>query len=440
MAIFTSTWQLIYGKKPLNEDVKKVIQKGIETYSQKMVVKPTMSLDSISLIIYLDNMQKAHWAYQVTFDVNLAGKDNVPAKPAYIINAKTLLVYASWDEIQTISASHTNKKNSMKNEEVSGGGFGGNLKMGKLVYDGLANNLPKLSITRDEKKKLCSLKNADLIVIDNDFRNDVTFQCVSMDAEHNNVYWNGEHDQVNGGYSPSNDLLYGGKVVKNMYQDWYGVPVLKPADAPITMVVHAKIDNAFWDGIKVVFGDGISRFYPLTSLGIVAHEISHGFTAQNSYLAKFLEAGGMNEAFSDMAAQAAEFYAYGKNSWQFAPEITKAPNEALRYMDQPSKDCKGRRPGDLCSIDDASQYIPGIDVHYSAGVYNRLFYIIAHSPGYNVKKAFDIMVKANLHYWTRTSTFEQGACGILSAAKDMGYDINPVKAALDIVKVKYDDC
>ena len=57
------------------------------------------------------------------------------------------------------------------------------------------------------------------------------------------------------------------------------------------------------------------------------------------------QSGGMNEAFSDMAAQAAEVYAYGvgKNSWQIGPEIFKEKNKALRYMDMPSKDCGVKR-------------------------------------------------------------------------------------------------
>ena len=42
----------------------------------------------------------------------------------------------------------------------------------------------------------------------------------------------------------------------------------------------------------------------------------------------------MNESFSDMAAQAAEFYSYGKSSWLIGAEIMKAPDETLRYMEK----------------------------------------------------------------------------------------------------------
>ncbi|WP_171523426.1 M4 family metallopeptidase, partial [Acinetobacter baumannii] len=65
---------------------------------------------------------------------------------------------------------------------------------------------------------------------------------------------------------------------------------------------------------------------------------------------------------------------------------------ALRYMDQPSRD--GR------SIDNASQYYNGIDVHHSSGVYNRAFYLLANSPGWDTRKAFEVFVDANRYYWT----------------------------------------
>ncbi|WP_336118282.1 M4 family metallopeptidase, partial [Klebsiella pneumoniae] len=73
------------------------------------------------------------------------------------------------------------------------------------------------------------------------------------------------------------------------------------------------------------------------------------------------QSGGMNEAFSDMAGEAAEFYMRGKNDFLIGYDIKKGSG-ALRYMDQPSRD--GR------SIDNASQYYNGIDVHHSSGVYN----------------------------------------------------------------------
>jgi pseudolysin len=411
------------------------LQHGIDTYQQKVGGKTAVSEQQSTLMVFVDKDKKAHWAYKVSFRAEPARINEKPAKPVYIMDAATFTVYASWDDIKTL-----------ENVAADGGGFGGNKKMGKMVYDGLEGNLAKLSMTRDDVSATCFLQNSDVTVKDFTSHKVMSFPCATADSNHNNVYFDADFDAVNDGYSPGNDALFGGQVIKHMYNDWYGIPVLTNPDGTpmmLNMIVHERnYDNAYWDGKQMTFGDGYSMFYPLTSLGVAAHEISHGFTEQHSGLAYYGMSGGMNEAFSDMAAQAAEVYAYGsgKNSWQIGPEIFKAEGKALRYMDKPSKDCNGKTPGSWCSIDDASQYTDWLDVHFSSGVYNHFFYILGTTDGWDAKKAFDVMVHANSNYWTSNSTFNEGACGVISAASDLGFDVKAVMAAFDAVKVDYSSC
>lgn len=415
---------------------QKAEQQAIESYQHKIGGKPEINGQQSKLIVYVDDSNKAHWAYEVSFSVTPAKTSVTPAKPILIMDAVTFQVYAEWDNIKTVTR--------LEKVEAAGGGDGGNLKMGEVVYDGLDNDLPKLNIERDAGNNTCYLQNSDVTVKNYSGGKVMNFACASADGDHDNVYWDGEMDAVNGGYSPGNDALFGGAVIKDMYQKWYNIPVLVNSDGSpmmLNMVVHVPhYDNAYWDGSKMTFGDGASMFYPLTSLGVAAHEISHGFTEQHSNLAYYGQSGGMNEAFSDMAAQAAEFFAYGKNSWQIGPEIFKSENEALRYMDQPSKDCGTEKPGNWCSIDDASQYHSGLDVHYSSGVYNRAFYLMGTAPGWDPKKAFDVMVHANSNYWTSTTNFAKGACGVIKATKDHGYDTEAVINAFKTVKVDLSKC
>lgn len=416
----------------------KASELALQTYKAQSGNAHTMG-EQNELIIFIDQTNKAHWAYLINFDAASGKKGAIPAKPHFIIDAVTLKVLQQWDNIQTVFEG-----------ETDGGGFGGNVKMGKVIYDGLKDHFEKLKITRASESKQCWLKNTDVLVkrcTDFWFNRcmksiEFTLPCAEKDPTHNNVYWNGETDAVNDGYSPSNDALFNGDIINKMYKEWYGVPVLTQNGKPmmLTMIVHLEMDNAYWDGRTMNFGDGIDYFYPLTSLGVAAHEISHGFTTQHSNLSYYSQSGGMNEAFSDMAAQAAEYYAYGKNSWQIGPEIFKAKDQALRYMDQPSKDCHGKTPGSRCSIDDASQYNEGIDVHYSSGVYNRVYYVLSTTAGWNPRKAFDVMVKANSNYWVASTNFEKGACGVIKAAKDLEYNIEDVKNAFAKVKVSTDNC
>lgn len=395
--------------------------------------KSLIATKQIELIVFVDENSKAHWAYKVELKVPAVARNKMPSKPVYILDALDAKVYAKWDEIKT---SHV---------EVSGGGYGGNKKMGKLSYDGLSSyerHLAKLTVDRDDAAKRCYLKNSEVIVKEFESETVSSFVCNKVNDKHNNVYWSGNLGAINDGYSPDNDALFGGQVIKAMYQSWYGIPVLSRNGKPmlLEMVVHDPIENAFWDGEKMTFGDGEDTFYPLTSLGVAAHEVSHGFTEQHSDLVYYGQSGGMNESFSDMAAQAAEIFAYNSNSWMIGPEIMKSKNEALRYMDKPSKDCKGGSPGDWCSIDSADQYYSGLDVHFSSGVYNHFFYLLATTKGWDVRKAFDVMLHANSHYWISSTNYKSGACGVLKAAADLKYDTAGVKAAFDGVKIDTSNC
>jgi len=410
---------------------EKALQQASELYRKASGNTSAIHNPNQQIIVYVDQQNKAHWAYLISFDVAAPAINTLPSKPRYILDAVNFTNYQNWDDIQT-------------DDNVHGGGFGGNEKMGERIYDGEKTNFPVLPIERVKDTKICSLINANVSVENAKTNNSVeTFNCGTRDAEHNHVFWDADQDAVNGGYSPGNDAMFGGEVIKEMYQHWYGVPVLMANGKPMLlhMRVHNPIgDNAYWDGYTMNFGDGVSMFYPLTSLGVAAHEISHGFTQQHSGLVYNGQSGGMNEAYSDMAAQGAEFYAYHQNSWQIGPEIFKQKDKALRYMDQPSKDCYGKKPGSWCSIDDATQYYNGLDVHFSSGVYNHVFYLIGTSTNWNTRKAFDVMVQANKYYWTSNSTFATGACGVIQAAKDYGYDVQAVKDAFTKVAVNTDTC
>ena len=405
---------------------QKALQEA-KTLFQKKSKEGVITQEKVTRVIYMDNDNKAHRAFLVSFLVKAKG---LPKKPTYILDANTFKVYEEWDNIQTL-------------DDVDGGGFGGNEKMGKLTYDGSRLNYPVLQIKRDAFGKTCYLENSE-VTVKNVKKNDAVsqFDCAVPNNQHNGVYWDGDEDAANGGYSPSNDALYVGKMVKNMYMDWYGIPVLIDHGRPemLNMRVHEDMDNAYWDGEQMTFGDGITMFYPLVSLDVGGHEISHGFTEQHSNLVYHFQSGGLNESFSDMAGEAVKFYSRGSNDWEVGTDITK-DGEALRYLDDPTKDCgKGQQPGNGCSIDNVNDYNFTLNVHYSSGVFNKAFYLIATTSGWNTKKAFDVMVQANQHYWTSRSDFTNAACGVLSATKDYKYDTTPVKHAFSAVGIDVSRC
>lgn len=386
----------------------------------------------VTPVIYVDAAHQAHWAYKVS--VFVEHQDNIPERPMAILDAQTFKSFVNWNDIKTAMTS------------VKGVGFGGNHKTGEYAYGSGTN--PYLELSRDNKKKLCYMQGGNVKVVDmkNSSRTSnktMQFSCVDKLAVADGVYSTGYkadgYDRINGAFSPTNDALYIGYVINHLYKDWYNLNALSLGDGSameLVMRVHYSTgyENAFWDGEQMTFGDGEDFFYPLVSLGVGAHEISHGFTEQHADLQYYGESGGMNEAFSDMAAQAAEYYSAGKNSWMIGAEIMKEESgyEALRYMDVPSRDGE--------SIDSAKDYYEDLDVHYSSGVYNRLFYLLANQSGWDTRKSFDVMVKANMDYWTPYSTFVEGGCGVVSAAQDLKYSVDDVKNALHQVGIETKSC
>ncbi|WP_193049538.1 M4 family metallopeptidase [Pseudoalteromonas undina] len=372
---------------------KDAILKGSKTGIAAKSVGLKKHNEQSRLAIWVDDQNKAHLVYEVSYVTY--GKS--PSRPYQIIDANTGEVLLSYDNLQHANAT----------------GPGGNLKTGKYIY---GTDFDSLDVS--QSGNTCTMNNANVRTIN---LNGGT----SGSSTHSFTCPENTVKEINGAYSPLNDAHFFGNVIFNMYNDWVGTA---PLSFQLQMRVHysSNYENAFWDGSAMTFGDGQNTFYPLVSLDVSAHEVSHGFTEQNSGLIYNGKPGGLNEAFSDMAGEAAEFYMKGSNDWLVGKDIFKG-NGALRYMNNPTQD--GR------SIDNQSNYYSGMDVHYSSGVYNKAFYNLATTPGWDTQKAFIVMARANQLYWSAGVGWDLAGNGVMDAACDLNYDPNDVKAALAAVGV-----
>ena len=375
---------------------KKQVGKLVRAMHRKMhqgKAAPAIENEQSRLVIWLDDTNKAHLAYEVTYN----SYGDTPSRPYMIIDAKSGNVLHQFDNLQHADAT----------------GPGGNQKTGQYNY---GTDYGYLDVS--QSGSTCTMENANVRTIN--LNNGTSGSTAYSFTCPENTY-----QQVNGAYSPLNDAHYFGNVVFNMYNDWVGTA---PLSFQLRMRVHYgnNYENAFWDGQAMTFGDGATTFYPLVSLDVSAHEVSHGFTEQNSGLVYSGKSGGLNEAFSDMAGEAAEAYMLGSNDWLVGEQIFKG-NGALRYMANPPQD--GR------SIGNQSDYYSGMDVHYSSGVYNKAFYLLATTSGWDTQKAFKTMARANQLYWTASTNWDLAGNGVMDAACDLGYEPNDVKAALAAVGV-----
>ncbi|KFN43336.1 M4 family metallopeptidase [Arenimonas oryziterrae] len=356
--------------------------------------------ESVEQMIYVDDNNRAHLAYVVSFfaDSSFGGS---PTRPFVIVDANTGAVLKKWEAL-------TNA--------LVGTGPGGNAKTGQYEW-GSGGKYGNLDVT--QSGTTCTMNNTDVKSVNLNGSTGTSTTAFSYTCPRNTT------KAINGAYAPINDAHFFGGVIQNMYQAYTGGKALS---FQLVMRVHygSSYENAFWDGSTMSFGDGASTFYPLVSADVAGHEVSHGYTEQHSNLTYSGQSGGMNEAFSDMGGEATEFYWKGTNDFLVGPEIFKASG-ALRYMNNPPQD--GR------SIDNAANYTSGLDVHYSSGVYNKAFYLLATKAGWDTPKAFKVMARANALYWTASSTFNQGACGVETAATDLGYTKADVTSAFAAVGV-----
>jgi Zn-dependent metalloprotease/chitodextrinase len=341
--------------------------------------------------------QKARLCYIVSF---FADTDcGNPSRPIFFIDAKNGKIIHSFDSLAY---------------GYEGIGPGGNLKVGYYYY---GTDYTPFGVA--VAGSTCTMDWDDCKTVDLN-------HGTSGTTPYSYACYENTHEEINGAYCPLNDAQFFGQQIYNMYMDWYGVPVL-PFQLMMRCHYSTNYENAFWDGSSMTFGDGYTTFYPLVALDVSAHEVAHGFTENNSGLIYSSQSGGINEAYSDMAGEGAKYYMRGTNDFMCGYDIYKAAGQALRYLCNP--------PQDGISIDHVDDYYEGMDVHYSSGIFNKAFCLIAQSDGWTTRMAFDVFTRANQIYWIPSSTFIQGAEGAMNAAVDLGYSCQDVVNAFAVVGI-----
>ncbi|MDQ2988189.1 MAG: M4 family metallopeptidase [Pseudomonadota bacterium] len=205
--------------------------------------------------------------------------------------------------------------------------------------------------------------------------------------------------------------------------------------------VNTAYDNAYYDDVcKCMYiGDG-SSFTSLGSIDVIGHEMGHGVTAATSNLTYSGESGGLNESNSDINGEMVEAYARNGgtgtvipagNDWMMGKEISKT-GTPLRWLYKPSKD--GSSPNAWSST------IGSLDVHYSSGPNNRMFYFLSQGSnstsssdyyssyltkaplamtGIGNDKAYRIWFRANTTKFTASTNYASARTKVQLAAQEL---------------------
>lgn len=187
----------------------------------------------------------------------------------------------------------------------------------------------------------------------------------------------------------------------------------------------------------VTYGDGNgSSTGPMVSQDLVGHELTHAVVDRTANLTYSGESGGLDEATADIFGSLVEFYAKrsadNPDYFLFEKPYAGSSPAYLRRMDNPglvpgNKNCWYSGIGD-------------VDVHYSSGVGNHFFYLLAEGSGaktvsgvsYNSPTcngttvagmgrdlAGRIWYRALTRYMTTTTDYRGARAATISAATDL---------------------
>ena len=151
-----------------------------------------------------------------------------------------------------------------------------------------------------------------------------------------------------------------------------------------------KYDNAFWDGERMMFGDGSGTMFTgfTSALEVIGHELTHGVTQSTINLLYSGQSGALNESISDVFGCLVKQYKLGQTadraSWLIGEGILGPAlhGVALRSMKEPGTAYDGdNQPSNMSDYVNTTSDNGG--VHTNSGIPNKAFYLVATAIGGN---------------------------------------------------------
>jgi Zn-dependent metalloprotease len=218
------------------------------------------------------------------------------------------------------------------------------------------------------------------------------------------LLWDSKNNQKTTSLAAKN-VIKGGKASWDFYWQLFGRNSIDDKGLLIRQYVHYDkgMDNAYWDGRRMVYGDGDGTvFTSFTSdIDIIGHELTHGVMENGANLDYENQAGALNESFSDifgiMIKQKFNNQDVKKSNWLIGEKVMIGPQYALRSLKAPGTAYVNHpelgtdpQPATM----DKYEKLPNTSsgdwggVHLNSGIPNFAFYVAAFNMGgYSWEKA-----------------------------------------------------
>lgn len=179
------------------------------------------------------------------------------------------------------------------------------------------------------------------------------------------------------------------------------------------------LDNAYWNGQFMAYGNGKTLFKPLAGgLDVGGHEMTHGVVQNTANLEYKGQSGAINESMADIFGCMMD-----RNDWKMGEDIVKPgfyAGGALRNLQDPhnggsSLSDNGYQPAKMSEYYSGTQDNGG--VHINSGIPNKAYYLFA--TAITKEKAEQVFYRALTVYLTKTSQFKDLRLAVVQAAKDL---------------------
>ncbi len=181
-----------------------------------------------------------------------------------------------------------------------------------------------------------------------------------------------------------------------------------------------SMDNAYWNGAAMFYGNGDQAFLPLArSLDVAGHEMTHGVIQATANLVYEKEPGALNESFADIFAAMID-----RDDWRIGEEVVKPsvfPSGALRDLKDPHNGGSGLGSPGWQPKHTNEQYTGSQDnggVHINSGIPNHAFYLFASNAGVTLEQAEQVFYHALDKYLVKSSKFLDLRYAVVQACKD----------------------
>ncbi len=322
-------------------------------------------------------------APRLAYDVLVAGTSaqGMPSRRHILLDAHRLTQLDAYDEIQTVDTVTT----------------------GQSLYSGV---VPLHSdLQADGTYALRDATRGNHTVYDLQNKNgQFTSSTGALEVDADNAWGDGVRSKT--AQSDAVDAMYGQNETFDFYKTTFGRNGIADDGRGGYSRVHSKTGvlwyNAFWDDscFCMTYTSGLNTDSPaLLSIDVAGHEMTHGVTANTAGLIYSGESGGLNEGTSDIMGSMVEFFANNPND---PPDylMGEQMGAPLRTMYHPSVDGK--------SADCWYAGVGNLDVHYSSGVANHVYYLMAEGS----KPAGGIASPTCVATDTRTATGSATVTGV----------------------------